>query len=75
MTIEQDIKDYYEMVNMVAKIDIEAAQYLRTVAPNMDNFNYDGCLDLCFIFEDTVQGHRYWQDVSDKLLVDVIASL
>ena len=59
---------YLKLVNKVKKVDKEAAKYLREEAPKLKDFGLGKNLSWCFIWEDTPQGHKYWQRVEEALL-------
>jgi hypothetical protein len=65
--IEQDKRDYAELCNKVEKIDEAAAHYMRTQAPNLSWFAYDGVLLRCFVFSETPQGEDYWHRIVEEL--------
>ena len=61
-------KSYYEaLMAKVAKIDKGAARYMRKHAPNLKDFVYDRELVCCFVWDDTPQGHDFWENIYDKL--------
>lgn len=59
--------DYLDMVDEIAKFDLDAAEYLWFHAPYEDHFTDKGDLVQCIIWPDTPQGLRYWLYVHDEL--------
>jgi len=69
-TLEHDIKDYYETIGKVSKIDISAAQYLRDIAcleQDIEKFDYDADISQCFYWYDTPQGFDFWENIYERL--------
>lgn len=66
-TIEEDKKEYEEMVEDVATFDEVAANYLRE-AVKLPGFNYSKYVIECFKFDETPQGMYYWFDLEEELI-------
>lgn len=64
------VDDYYGLIDRVAKIDIQAAMYLRYDAQNLELFGHDGDISHVMYWADTPQGFDYWADIADKLSGD-----
>jgi len=65
-------KSYYKTLTAkVAKINEGAARYMRKGAKELKSFSYDDKLDGCFVWDDTPQGHDFWEDIYDKLKEDM----
>lgn len=62
-----DKTDYELLCKEVEKIDMVAAKYLREEAPKIENFMYDKCLPMCFIFSLSPHGCKYWQNITLEL--------
>lgn len=62
-----DNEQYLELIGRIAKIDIQAALYLRYEARELYEFRPDGYIGNCFYWDDTPQRHRYWQNIEEKL--------
>lgn len=61
-------KEYGILIHRVRKINPEAANWLRDVAPTMgDSFDPCGDLSDCFWWCMTPQGHMYWKEIDNKL--------
>ena len=61
-------KSYYEALTAkVSKINKGAARYMRKHAPDLKDFVYHGKLNCCFVWDDTPQGHAFWENIYDKL--------
>ena len=61
------LKDYVDLIERVRLIDQEAAEFLRGGVCRCDNVQFSGVLSGCFIWAKTPQGHRYWEDIEQKL--------
>ena len=60
--------EYLALVKKVRVIDETAAEYMIKDAPTLKQFNcHQGNLDSCFVWNDTKQGHLYWENISWKL--------
>ena len=59
---------YLELIERVAKIDVNAAKYMISEAPNLRSFISDTTsLLTAFVFSDTPQGFEYWMHIAKKL--------
>lgn len=52
-----------ELIQQVEAIDPEAAEYLRTEARELESFTECAVLNGVFIWDDSPQGHDYWNDL------------
>lgn len=63
-----DRNDYFSLVAKVRAIDPEAAAHMEHIAlGNLQSFVYDGDLRCAFLWEETPQGHAFWQGIAEKL--------
>lgn len=62
-------KHYYELIERVRAIDEDAAEYMLAEAPLIGDINFvdDANVDECFMWDQTRQGHEYWQRIHMKL--------
>ncbi len=60
-------QDYLDLIGRVAKLDHQAAMYLRYEARELYSFSPGSWLLFCFEFLATPQGEDYWYDLSEKL--------
>jgi len=64
---KRDAKDYMVLVAKVMRIDTEAAEYMMIKATKMPSFSFKSRLDTSFVWENSPQGWRYWNDIAIKL--------
>lgn len=64
---EQDAKDYEDLIARVAEIDPDAAEYMRTEARELPDFEGGGFLSIAFSWCDTPQGYRFWEALGLQL--------
>lgn len=62
-----DEKQYLELINKVANIDIEAAVYMQNEMRDIKSFEPDANLDCVVVWADTPQGHKYWSSIDQTL--------
>lgn len=64
-------KEFRDLIDRVAKIDVEAAKYLETEVHKLPSFHrpvYTECtLPRLFIWDSSPQGRRYWLEINEKL--------
>jgi hypothetical protein len=64
--------NYSELIQVVKKIDPDAAIYMDNEARYLDSF----CIDVCgsllgnFIWSETPQGSAFWVDINDRVYLD-----
>lgn len=63
------IENYLDLIGEVAKIDIQAAMYLRYEAVELTSFISCPKLSNAFLWSITPQGHNYWENIV-KILAD-----
>ena len=61
------LKDYVELVEKVRKIDKEAALFMEDEVTSFDNVDFTSSLGSAFTWSETPQGHRYWENLRNKL--------
>lgn len=62
-----DELDYENLIERVRKLDPAAAEYLEGPAKEMSDFNYTGNLWWAFYWDDSIQGHAYWEKIAEAL--------
>jgi hypothetical protein len=60
-------KEYEGLIKRVAKIDEEAAEFLKTEMPKLEGFEDRGNLSGVIVWDDTPQGHEYWHEIYMEL--------
>jgi hypothetical protein len=60
-------EEYLTLISKVSQIDMKAAEYLRYEAGKLPSFNLVGDLLSCFFWDNTPQGHEYWEDIHFKV--------
>lgn len=60
-------KQYLELINKVANIDIEAAVYMQNEMRDIKGFNPCSDLNCIVVWADTPQGHKYWSSIDQTL--------
>jgi hypothetical protein len=63
----QDELDYQQLIAMVAEIDKDAAEYMKTEMRECLGFSTSGNLWEVVIWEHTKQGTDYWYDIAGKI--------
>ena len=61
-------KEYERLIKKVAKIDEEAAKFLKEEMPKLPGFIDCGSLGGVIHWSDTPQGHSYWQEIDMTLI-------
>lgn len=64
---KEDELDYLELINKVAKIDIEAAVYMQHEMRELEGFEPDGSLWCVITWHDTPQGRGYWAEIVSQI--------
>jgi hypothetical protein len=59
--------DYENLIERVRQLDPAAAEYLEGPAKEMSDFSYTGNLWDAFTWDDSIQGHTYWQKIAEAL--------
>ena len=63
----EKVKDYYSMIDEVARFDVVAAAKLRNI-PNLGiEFTHSKSLTHAFTWADTDEGFSYWVNINDTL--------
>lgn len=65
--IDQSIKDYADLIELVSKIDVDAAAYMLFEAYKLKYFYFCSHLIDAFGWHGTPQGHKYWAEINSKL--------
>lgn len=69
LMVPDEEENFRNLVCAVEKIDPVAAEYLRVDARKLGNFSIGGKLNGIFTWEESPQGHEYWEKIHDALLL------
>lgn len=65
---EEWFLQHLKRIQEIAEIDIKAAYYIRSIAPEtLEVFNYGQPLHCMFSWKNTPQGFRYWRQINIAL--------
>ena len=65
--LTRNLEGYFDLIEKVKKVDLEAANYLCGEAIDLPNFKFYPSISSCFVWLRTLQGHEYWKAIATTL--------